>query len=47
MFMFAAETVGGYPDEDFKGPLAAAAGTPGDHDKCGESRSSWRGERYP
>lgn len=46
MFMSAAKTVGGYPDEDLKGPLAAAVGTPRDHDECGRSHSSWCGERY-
>lgn len=45
--MSAAQTVGEYPDEDFEGPLAAAVGTPGDHDECGGAHSSWRGERYP
>lgn len=39
MFMSAAEAVGGYPDEDLEGPLAAAVGTPGDHDELGESCS--------
>lgn len=47
MFMSAAETVGGYADEDLKGPLTAAVGTPGDHDEPGESHSVQCGKRYP
>jgi len=47
VFTAAAEAVGGYPDEDPQGPLAAAVGTPGDHDEPGESYSSQRGEGYP
>lgn len=46
MFMSAAETVGGDPDEDVKGPLSAAVGAPGDHDECGGSDSTWCGEGY-
>lgn len=40
MFTSAAETVGGYSDEDFKGSLAATVGTAGDHDECGRSHPS-------
>lgn len=47
MCMCAAQTVGDYPDEDFKGPLTTAAGTSGDHDECGGSDSSRCRERYP
>lgn len=35
-----AQAVGGHPDEDVKGPLTAAVGTPGNHDECGRSDSS-------
>lgn len=41
-----AEAVGGHPDEDIKGPLVAAVGTPGNHDECGRSNSSKCGKRH-